>query len=231
MSPSKRPRRAPAGGYARGDETRQRIIDAAIKLFGEHGFAGASTRDIAAAAGVNPPALQYYFENKEGVYQACAQFITDDLFARFEPAMKQAAAALKGEGGARALIDAFISIHEVGLDMVLTDSQASDRRLFVARDMAGDEALATSKLLEQKLKQPLNKLRLSLLARITGTSTRDPVTRIRMLTLKGQVLPFFHPPGACLDALGWKEIDAAKGALVKRTVIEQTRILLESWSA
>ena len=75
MSQPKRPRRAPAGGYARGDETRQRIIDAAIRLFGEHGFAGASTRDIAAAAGVNPPALQYYFESKEGVYNACAQFI------------------------------------------------------------------------------------------------------------------------------------------------------------
>jgi AcrR family transcriptional regulator len=229
MSQPKRPRRAPAGGYARGDETRQRIIDAAIKLFGEHGFAGASTRDIAAAAGVNPPALQYYFENKEGVYSACAQFITDDLFARFEPAMKQAAASMKGEGSVQTMIDAFLHLHEVGLDMVLTDSQASDRRLFVARDMAGEEALATSKLLEQRLKHPLNKLRLTLLARITGTTTRDPVTRIRMLTLKGQVMPFFHPPGACLEALGWKEIDATKGALIKSSVIEQTRTLLESW--
>jgi AcrR family transcriptional regulator len=61
---------------------------AAVKLFGEHGFAGASTRDIATAAGVNAPALQYYFENKEGVYQACAEYITNDLKARFAPAMR-----------------------------------------------------------------------------------------------------------------------------------------------
>ena len=33
-------RRTSAGGYARGDETRQRIIEAAIELFGERGFAG-----------------------------------------------------------------------------------------------------------------------------------------------------------------------------------------------
>ncbi|HET7332138.1 TetR family transcriptional regulator, partial [Dyella sp.] len=52
MTPVKRLRRPSAGGYARGDETRERIIDAAVKLFGERGFAGASTRDIAAAAGV-----------------------------------------------------------------------------------------------------------------------------------------------------------------------------------
>lgn len=229
MSQPKRPRRSPAGGYARGDETQQRIIDAAIKLFGEHGFAGASTRDIAAAAGVNAPALQYYFENKEGVYRACAQFIADDIRARFDPSMQHAAGVLKGEGNTRALIDAFLGIHEVTLDLVLTDSQASNRRLFVTRDMVGEEPQVASKLVQQRLKQPLNKLRLTLLARITGTTTRDPVTRIRLLTLKGQMLPFFYPPGACLDELGWKEIDAAKGALLKATVIEQTRTLLESW--
>lgn len=229
MSQPKRPRRSPAGGYARGDETRQRIIDAAVKLFGEHGFAGASTRDIAAAAGVNAPALQYYFENKEGVYHACAQFIADDIRARFEPSMRHAARVLKDQGDTRALIDAFLGIHEVTLDLVLTDAQASNRRLFVMRDVVGEEPRVASKLLERRLKQPLNKLRLTLLSRISGTTTRDPVARIRLLTLKGQILPFFYPPGACLDELGWKEIDAAKGALLKATVIEQTRTLLESW--
>lgn len=229
MSQPKRPRRSAAGGYARGDETRQRIIDAAVNLFGEHGFAGASTRDIAAAAGVNAPALQYYFENKEGVYHACAEFIADDMRARFEPSMRHAAGVLKDQGDTRALIDAFLGIHEVTLDLVLTDSQASKRRLFVMRDVVGEEPRVASKLLEQRLKQPLNKLRLTLLSRISGTTTRDPVARIRLLTLKGQMLPFFYPPGACLDELGWKEIDAAKGALLKATVIEQTRTLLESW--
>jgi AcrR family transcriptional regulator len=34
-----------------------------------------STRDIAATAGVNAPALQYYFDNKEGVYFACVEHI------------------------------------------------------------------------------------------------------------------------------------------------------------
>ncbi len=67
MNDIKRLRRPSAGGYARGDETRLRIIEAAIESFGEHGFEAASTRDIAARAGVNAPALQYYFENKEGV--------------------------------------------------------------------------------------------------------------------------------------------------------------------
>jgi AcrR family transcriptional regulator len=231
MSPVKRPRRPLAGGYARGDETRQRIIAAAVKLFGEHGFAGASTRDIAAAAGVNAPALQYYFENKEGVYQACAEYITNDLRDRFAPAMRQANDVLKSHGGMDALIDAFIAIQAVTLDCVLLQPHASKRRLFVARELADEEADVASKLLHRRLKQPLNKVTLTLLSRITGRSVNDAITRIRMLTLKGQIMPFYHPPGACLDVLGWKEIDAANGALLKTTVLEQTRTLLDSWAA
>ena len=230
MSPVKRSRRPLAGGYARGDETRQRIIAAAVKLFGEHGFAGASTRDIAAAAGVNAPALQYYFENKEGVYQACAEYITNDLRDRFAPAMQQANDVLKSHGGMDALIDAIIALQAVTLDCVLLQPYASKRRLFVARELADEEADVASKLLHRRLKQPLNKVTLTLLSRITGRSVNDSITRIRMLTLKGQIMPFYHPPGACLDVLGWKEIDAANGALLKATVLEQTRTLLNSWA-
>ncbi|BDU22553.1 CerR family C-terminal domain-containing protein [Dyella sp. GSA-30] len=229
MTPTKRPRRPSAGGYARGDETRQRIIDAGVRLFGEHGFAGASTRDIAAAAGVNAPALQYYFENKEGLYHACAEYITNDLRDRFAPAMREANAVLKADGAMDALIDAYLGILGVMLDSVLSQPHASKKRLFVARELGDEEAHVASKLLDRRLKRPLNKAMLSLLSRITGLGVNDPVTRIRSLTLKGQIMPFYHPPGACLDALGWKEIDAAKGALLKSSVLGQTRTLLDSW--
>ena len=58
---SKRAHAGPAVGYVKGQETRLRIILAAIDLFGEEGYERASTRKIAIAAGVNLPALQYYF--------------------------------------------------------------------------------------------------------------------------------------------------------------------------
>ena len=229
MSQVKRLRRPPAGGYARGDETRERIIAAAVTLFGERGFAGASTRDIATAAGVNAPALQYYFENKEGLYQACAEHIANDLKARFEPAMRQARDALKNNAGTDALIEAFLGIKAVMLESVLMQPFASSRRLFVARELADEEPQLASKLLHRRLKQPLNKISADLLARITGVGPNDSITRIRLLTLKGQVMPFYHPPGACLDVLGWKEIDAAKGELIKTAVLEHTRALLQAW--
>ena len=49
MNEMKRGRRPAQGGYARGDETRLRIIHAAIELFGERGFdyCGNEWRDLA----------------------------------------------------------------------------------------------------------------------------------------------------------------------------------------
>ncbi len=107
MNQPKRLRRPLAGGYARGDETRLRIMAAAIELFGEYGFDGASTRDIAARAGVNAPALQYYFENKAGVLRACAEHIADDAWSAFEPVVAHAHELLSGNAEMPELIDAF----------------------------------------------------------------------------------------------------------------------------
>jgi TetR/AcrR family transcriptional regulator, regulator of cefoperazone and chloramphenicol sensitivity len=230
MTQAKRPRRPTEGGYARGDETRQRIIDAAIQLFGERGFKYASTRDIAAAAGVNAPALQYYFENKEGLYKACAEYIIDDLRARFAPSMRHASEALKNRADAPALIDAYLGIQSTTLDSVLIPSHLSKGRL-VGRELAGEAPNITSEMLQEKMKRPINKLLLDLLGRIMGTRPNEAITRVRLLTLKGLVLAFYYPPGACLDLLGWKEIDAAKAALIKTDVQEQTRTLLRSWHA
>src|SRR5260370_37799722 len=55
---------------ARGEDTRRRILETALDLFSAHGYEGASTRQIAEGPGVNLPAIQYYFGNKEGLYRA-----------------------------------------------------------------------------------------------------------------------------------------------------------------
>jgi AcrR family transcriptional regulator len=65
-------RRSPSGDERKRDpeRTRERILDAAVTEFGEHGFAGARTGAIAARAGVNQQLISYYFDGKEGLYRA-----------------------------------------------------------------------------------------------------------------------------------------------------------------
>ncbi|MBP8533134.1 TetR/AcrR family transcriptional regulator [Streptomyces sp. MK37H] len=53
--------------------TKTRILDAAEELFGEHGFAATSLRNVTDAAGVNIAAVNYHFGSKEGLLRAVAQ--------------------------------------------------------------------------------------------------------------------------------------------------------------
>jgi TetR/AcrR family transcriptional regulator len=72
----------------RADQTRARILDAAIAEFSENGLAGARTEQIAEAAGVNKALLYYYFQGKEALYgaalQAVAQRVVDSGLAAME---------------------------------------------------------------------------------------------------------------------------------------------------
>ena len=53
-----------------GQEARTRLLDAALVLFAEQGFAKTSTREIAQAAQVNVASISYYFGDKAGLYHA-----------------------------------------------------------------------------------------------------------------------------------------------------------------
>lgn len=49
---------------------KERLLEAAIALFAEKGYASTSVREITARAGVTKPVLYYYFKNKEGLFRS-----------------------------------------------------------------------------------------------------------------------------------------------------------------
>lgn len=53
-----------------GAEARERLLQAALRLFAAQGYAKASTREIAASADVNVASIRYYFGDKAGLYRA-----------------------------------------------------------------------------------------------------------------------------------------------------------------
>lgn len=74
------------------DATRDRILAAAVELFSERSYDGASTRQIAALAGVTQPLLNHHFGSKEALWQAAVA----SLFGRLEAAMADRTAGLRG---------------------------------------------------------------------------------------------------------------------------------------
>ncbi len=52
------------------EESREKLIKSAVKLFATKGFEGTTVRDIADDAGVNLSLVSYYFQGKLGLYRA-----------------------------------------------------------------------------------------------------------------------------------------------------------------
>jgi TetR/AcrR family transcriptional regulator len=65
----------------RADQTRARILDAAVQEFSSNGLAGARTEQIAEAAGVNKALLYYYFNNKQALYDAALETVAQRVVA------------------------------------------------------------------------------------------------------------------------------------------------------
>lgn len=64
----------------RGDRTRERILAAALRVFSEDGFDGATTRRIAARAEVNLGLIKYYFGSKEKLWRAAVDRVFEVLW-------------------------------------------------------------------------------------------------------------------------------------------------------
>jgi AcrR family transcriptional regulator len=78
------------------DERRVAVLDAATHEFGLRGLHGASTEDIARAAGISQPYLFRLFGSKKELYLAACQRCIDELYAVF-------ARAAEGHSGIDAL--------------------------------------------------------------------------------------------------------------------------------
>lgn len=74
------------------DATRERILAAALDLFSELSFDGATTREIAARAGVTQGLLNYHFSSKDELWRAAV----DGLYAELGQALDSRAEGLRG---------------------------------------------------------------------------------------------------------------------------------------
>jgi|SRR5580698_272951 TetR/AcrR family transcriptional regulator len=93
----------------RSDQTRARILAAAIREFSTDGLAGARTERIAEAAGVNKALLYYYFTSKQTLYNAAFESVANRVVASSMAAMDANSSA--GERLVQFALNHFDRIH------------------------------------------------------------------------------------------------------------------------
>jgi AcrR family transcriptional regulator len=107
-------------------EARERLLEAAEKLFAEKGYAATRVQEITDAAGVNKALLYYYFEDKRSVYVA----LVEEAIAAFDATLQE---ALAMPGSYTERLRHFIRQH------VLLMSQRSNLLRMIQRSQATGE--------------------------------------------------------------------------------------------
>lgn len=84
------------------EETRQRILEAALGTFRERGFEKATMREVAAAAGVALGAAYYYFDSKDAIVLQFYAQAQNEIFPRLKEELQKQKTL---EGRLRAIIE------------------------------------------------------------------------------------------------------------------------------
>lgn len=196
-------------GYAKSEATREAIITAALSAFGRHGFAAATTRQIAEAAGVALPAIAYHFGNKEGLHLACARAIVARYYAQAADLALEAGLALDAAPPPEVCSDYLRNILRRLLRLFAQDEDAGSQADFVAREMR-DRGPAFQVLYDQ-LWSPGVEITARLVAGCQGRKTVQDADRAEALMLISSLLAFNTGRDVALQILGRARLDA--GAL------------------
>lgn len=160
---------------------RARIRDAAIELFADRGIDGATIRDIAQKAGVSSGLLRHHFGSKEGLRDACDEYVLNELtalgnrFIEFQVVDRVTPGTLRmqrymtrsvldGSPAGSALFDRLIDYGERWF--ATTDIKVDDPRAFIAVISVMKMSLFTMR---------------DLLSRALGSDVTEPATWARML--------------------------------------------------
>jgi len=193
--------------------TREVIIEAALRGFGEKGFAATSIREIAAAAGSNVASISYHFGGKEGLRAACAEHIVARMGAvmaaaraeKLPPPSPEAAEAMLA-GLVRSLADFLL--------------MQPDGRLvagFILREMAGPSSAIDT--IYAGLFEEVHARVCGIWSAASGAEAESEAVRLAVFTIIGQVLYFHVARPVVARRMGWAEIGPAEMEAIVGTIL------------
>ncbi len=212
------------GARQRGEDTRRRILETALSLFAAVGFDSASTRAIAEQAGVNLPAIQYYFGSKEGLYRAAIAHIGEQAAQALTPIAARVQQTLDtGAPGRAQLVNLLCEMVDALVTLFLDDSlpERESRSLFVSRVEV--EHTAALDPLNDVMRQLVLAPSSALVGRLLGRPAEDEQVVLHTLMILGQVKIFCSR--SVVRALGWNTIGECRVHEVKALVHQHTRAI------
>ena len=202
---------------ASGGETRERLLEAGLRLFATHGYESVSTRQLTRAADANVAAIAYHFGGKRELYQAVAERLVAETEPLFGPVLVTLADGVhEARGDRRALARVAAAFTRGMLSGFVGDERMGWRAALVTREYAQPtEAFA---ILFKGRIEPMHKAVAELSAAALGRPADDPETVIRAHAIAGQIIMFFLARVVLWARLDWESYTPERLDLVMRGV-------------
>jgi AcrR family transcriptional regulator len=167
-------------------KVRDRLLDSAEELFCEHGFDGASIRDIAASADCNIASVNYYFGGKEKLYkEVWRRYLTTMRDIRISSINK----VMSQNGGQPKLEDLLRSFAEAFIGPLIDETKTRRFCKLMAREMI-DQHLPVNTFLDDIMTPTLNAMRNALIRICPGLDESKILFII--VSIVGQLLHVLH---------------------------------------
>jgi AcrR family transcriptional regulator len=196
------------------------LLDTAIDRFGQFGFEGASTRDIARASGTAMSSITYHFGGKHGLYLAAADHIAAGIAALQSDRL--AAARATGDASREAARDAALGLIDGFGRMMLAKETEAWSRFIIREQQAPTEAF--QRIFDGAMRA-LSDTVIALVAR-ARPDLADREARATAILLVGQALVLRAGRAAVCRVLDTDELDARASDLLLRRLHANTRCIL-----
>ena len=161
---------------------RERLLEAAGEIFAEHGFRNTTVREICKRADINLAAVNYYFRDKQGIYEAVL------LYAHRHAAGKYPAASETIEGIPP--VERLKSFVCTFLRRILDEGRPSWHGRLIAREMIEPTGIL-DKLIDEEIR-PKYELLFSIVEEILGADAGKKKAALCTESIMAQCLFYRH---------------------------------------
>jgi len=203
---------------ARNDGTREKLLVAALELFGQYGFEGVSTRELAQKAGVNLQAINYYFDNKRGLYNAVADYLIERLQFRVGEQRKTVLARFaEAQSGVRPIEAAEARTMLIAVGESLLTLFADDESAIWVRYMVREQADPTEVFdhIYADFMQPMLAAVRHLVGILIDADPLSERVRLRTLSLVGSLIIYRVGRATVLREMGWSVVGPEEVAAIR----------------
>lgn len=206
----------------RGEETRRRILEAAIETFASVGYDAAHTRLLAERAGIKLPAISYYFGSKEGLFSAVIEHIATRFEQRMAPVTERVRAALADPATSRTtLLMLLCEILDAFAATMLSPAYPESWRLIIVRaEIANATALEP---LHNGIRSCAVEPVKELIARLRGPTETKETSWMRAAAILGQINIFTKPQ--VRQGLGWSEYTEEQSRAIRALLLDHVRAI------